>query len=41
MARATNHLYFVDAKATPSATVLYDETTGRRLWEISAAMTGL
>jgi NAD(P)-dependent dehydrogenase (short-subunit alcohol dehydrogenase family) len=33
--------YFVDAKPVPSAPASYDEAAARRLWEISAAMTGL
>jgi NAD(P)-dependent dehydrogenase (short-subunit alcohol dehydrogenase family) len=33
--------YFVDARAVPSAPTSYDKTAAQRLWEISAAMTGL
>ena len=33
--------YFVDEKPAPSSPVSYDESVARRLWEISAAMTGL
>ena len=32
--------YFVDEKAVPSSPATYDESTARRLWELSAAMTG-
>jgi NAD(P)-dependent dehydrogenase (short-subunit alcohol dehydrogenase family) len=33
--------YFVDNKAVPSDPASYDEEVAKRLWEISAAMTGL
>jgi NAD(P)-dependent dehydrogenase (short-subunit alcohol dehydrogenase family) len=33
--------YFVDNKAVPSDPASYDEAVAKRLWEISAAMTGL
>jgi NAD(P)-dependent dehydrogenase (short-subunit alcohol dehydrogenase family) len=33
--------YFIDAKPVPSAPASYDEAAAQRLWEISAAMTGL
>ena len=33
--------YFVDEKSVPSSPLSYDESAARRLWEVSAAMTGL
>ncbi len=32
--------YFVDQKAVPSSTASYDRTTARRLWQVSAELTG-
>lgn len=33
--------YFINCTATSSSPVSYDETAARRLWEVSAALTGL
>jgi NAD(P)-dependent dehydrogenase (short-subunit alcohol dehydrogenase family) len=33
--------YFVDCKPVPSDAVTYDQTLAKRLWEVSAEMTGL
>lgn len=33
--------YFVEQKAVPSSEASYDEATARRLWQVSAELTGL